>query len=298
MHGSETAEWKQPHAVIVKRSRRAAGWLTVFKALVSIVMFLVGALILSPFIWMLSASFKVQADLFNFPIEWIPERWNPDNYLDVWAGNYNFLLYYFNTIKITFFTVLGSLVTSSMAGFAFAKLNFKGRNGLFLLYLSTMIIPGQVLLIPRFIVFDQLGLINSHLAIILPGIFTVFGTFLMRQFFLTIPNELVEAAKMDGAGFLRIYGQICVPLTKPAIVTLLILSFTSHWNEFEGPLIYLRDERLYTITLGLTNFVHEYSTDYTLMMAGAVSALLPVILVVAFFQKWFVEGIAGTGLKG
>lgn len=268
------------------------------KGVVTILMFFCGVAILSPFLWMISGSFKIQAELFNYPIEWIPKHWNWDNYKQVWGGNYDFVQYYHNTIKITLFTVAGSLITSSLAGFAFAKVNFVGRDKLFLLYLSTMIIPGQVLLVPRFIVFDQLGLVNTHLAIILPGIFTVFGTFLMRQFFSTIPNELLEAAKVDGAGFARLYGQICLPLTKPALVTLLILNFTAHWNEYENPLIFLRDQRLYTITLGLTNFVDENVTDYTLMMAASVSALIPVILVVAFFQKWFVEGIASSGLKG
>ncbi|MNI45948.1 L-arabinose transport system permease protein AraQ [compost metagenome] len=247
---------------------------------------------------MLSASFKIPAELLTYPIEWTQRSLNRDNYTTVWGGKYKFLLYYWNTTKITIVTVAGSLITSSLAGFAFAKLNFKGRDQLFLLYLATMIIPSQVLLVPRFIVFDQLGLINTHLSVILPGMFTVFGTFLMRQFFITIPNELLEAAKVDGAGYWRMYWQLCLPLAKPALVALLILTFTWHWNEYENPLIFLRDRDLYTLPIGLTNFVDENGTDYTLMMAASVSALIPLIAVVAFFQKWFVEGIANTGLKG
>jgi multiple sugar transport system permease protein len=194
-------------------------------------------------------------------------------------------------------TVVGALFTSSLAGFAFAKLNFKGRDLLFLLYLATMIIPSQVLLVPRFIVFDHAGLVNSHWSIILPGIFSVIGTFLMRQFFVTVPGELLEAGKVDGAGYWRIYWRIFLPLAKPALVSLLILQFTWSWNEYENPLIFLRDAKLYTLPLGLTNFVDENGTDYTLVMAASVSALVPLIVIVAFFQKWFVEGIANTGLK-
>ncbi|RXZ81766.1 carbohydrate ABC transporter permease [Paenibacillaceae bacterium] len=254
-------------------------------------------LIISPFLWMLSASFKIPAHIFNYPVEWIPKEWNFRNYGTVWGEKYQFMQYYWNTIKITLLTIFGSLLTSSLAGFAFAKLNFKGRDVLFLLYLATMIIPSQVLLVPRFIVFDYVGLVNSHWAIILPGIFSVIGTFLMRQFFITVPGELLEAGKVDGAGYWRIYWQIFLPLAKPALVSLLILTFTWSWNEYENPLIFLRDSSLYTLPLGLTNFVDENGTDYTLVMAASVSSLVPLIVIVAFFQKWFVEGIANTGLK-
>ncbi|ANE48254.1 sugar ABC transporter ATP-binding protein [Paenibacillus swuensis] len=268
------------------------------KLMVTLLMAVLALILMFPFLWMISASFKISADLFTYPIDWIPATWNIDNYKGVWGGDYNFTLYYWNNIKITLFTVIGSLLTSSLAGFAFAKLNFKGRDALFLLYLGTMIIPSQVLLVPRFIVFDHMGLINSHWAIILPGIFTVFGTFLMRQFFTTIPNELLEAGRVDGAGYWRTYWQICLPLTKPALVSLLILSFTWHWNEYENPLIFLRDENLYTLPLGLTNFVDENGTNYPLMMAASVSSLVPLIVLVASLQKWFVEGVASSGLKG
>ncbi|MBJ6362027.1 carbohydrate ABC transporter permease [Paenibacillus sp. MAHUQ-46] len=267
------------------------------KTITTSAMLLLAVIILSPFLWMLSASFKIQADIFNYPIEWIPQELNWRNYATVWGEKYQFVQYYWNTIKITVFTVIGSLLTSSLAGFAFAKLNFKGRDFIFLLYLATMIIPSQVLLVPRFIVFDYVGLVNTHLSIILPGIFSVIGTFLMRQFFLTIPGELLEAGKVDGAGYWRIYWQIFIPLAKPALVSLLILTFTWTWNEYENPLIFLRDTSLYTLPLGLTNFVDENGTDYTLVMAASVSALVPLIVIVAFFQKWFVEGISNTGMK-
>lgn len=261
-------------------------------------MLFLGVIVLVPFIWMISSSFKIPADIFEYPIDWIPRHPVTSNYEEVWGGKYQFALFYWNSAKITFITVVGSIITSSMAGFAFAKLNFRGREFIFLLYLATMIIPSQVLLVPRFILFDRVGLVDTHWAIILPGIFTVFGTFLMRQFFSTLPNEILEAAKIDGTGFWRIYWRICLPLTKPAIVTLLILSFTWHWNEYENPLIFLRTQELFTLPIGLSSFVDEYGANYSLIMAASVSALLPLIIIVAIFQRFFVEGIASSGLKG
>jgi multiple sugar transport system permease protein len=268
------------------------------KLIITLIVAAFGLLVMIPFIWMISASFKIQGDLFHYPIEWIPKKPTFSNFEEVWGGKYKFALFYVNSVKITFFTVAGSIITSSLAGFAFAKLNFKGRDYIFLMYLATMIIPAQVLLVPRFILFDRIGLVNTHMSIILPGIFTVFGTFLMRQFFSTIPNELLEASKVDGAGFWRIYWQICLPLTKPAIVTLLILTFTWHWNEYENPLIFLRSSDLFTLPIGLSSFVDEYGSNYSLIMAASVSTLIPLIIIVAIFQRFFVEGIASTGLKG
>lgn len=270
----------------------------VAKIFITAVFLLIGILMLLPFIWMLSASFKNTSELFRYPIEWIPDTLNTGNYEKVWNGAVSFGVYYRNSIKITFFQVLGSLITSSMAGYAFAKLRFRGKETIFLLYLATMIIPAQVFFVPRFILFDSLGLVNTHLAIILPGMFTVLGTFIMRQFFSTLPGELLEAAKVDGVGHWRMFWQICLPLTKPALVTLLILTFTWHWNEYENPLILLRDRNLFTIPLGLTTFTDENGTDYPLIMAASVSALAPLVLVVSIFQRWFVEGIASSGLKG
>ncbi|TVY10936.1 carbohydrate ABC transporter permease [Paenibacillus cremeus] len=284
-------------AQVVAR-RRSNHWHIAGKIFVTVVMACIAVLMIIPYLWMLSTSFKVNGDVFKYPIEWIPAQFHWENYKKVWTGTNPFYIYYFNSIKITGITVVGNLFTSAMAGFAFAKLNFRGRNGLFLLYLSTMMIPGQVLLLPRFILFDSMKLINTHWSLILPGIFTVFGTFLMRQFFLTLPGELLEAARVDGAGFWRMFWQISLPLTKPAIVTLLILSFTWHWNEYEGPLIFLRDKHLYTIPLGLTNYVEEFGTNYVLSMAASVSGLVPVLIVVSVCQKWFVEGFASSGLKG
>ena len=266
--------------------------------ILTIVFACLGIIMILPFIWMTSSSFKLPSEMFKTPIDWIPNKFHFDSYKEVWLGKYPFALYYWNSIKITALTVIGTLATSALAGFAFAKLQFKGKELLFLLYLSTMIIPAQILLVPRFILFDRLHLVDSHWAIILPGMFSVLGTFIMRQFFSTLPNELLEAAKVDGAGIFRTFWQVCLPLTKPALVSLLILSFTWHWNEYEGPLIFLRTNDLYTLPLALTNFVDENTTNYTAIMAASVSSLLPLIVLVAFFQRWFVEGIASSGVKG
>lgn len=258
----------------------------------------IGILMVSPFLWMLSASFKNVADIFEFPIRLIPKTFDWSNFKEVWTGPVPFYIFYLNSMKITFLQVLGTLVTSSLAGFAFAKLRFKFKETIFLVYLATMIIPPQVLFVPKFIMFDQLHLINTHTAIILPGMFSVLGTFLMRQFFSTLPNALFEASKIDGAGYWKMYWKISLPLVKPALVTLLILAFTWHWNEYENPLILLRDRDLFTIPLGLTSYTDENGTDYPLIMAASVSALAPLVLIVVICQRWFVEGIASTGLKG
>lgn len=291
----ETAVYAKKNKLVT--SKRTAGPL-IAKLMLTALMTVFAIIMILPFIWMVSTSFKVNGEVFNYPIEWIPSKWNFSNYEKVWTGTNSFSTYYLNSIKITAITVAGNLFTSALAGYAFAKINFKGRNFLFLLYLSTMMIPPQVLLVPRFILFDTIHLINTHYSIILPGLFTIFGTFLMRQFFSTLPNELLESARVDGAGYWRTFWQICLPLTKPALVTLLILTFTWHWNDFENPLIFLRDNALYTIPLGLTNYVEENGTNYVLMMAASVSALVPLLIVVIICQKGFVEGIANTGLKG
>lgn len=279
-------------------ARKKDAWRVAGRVLVTLLLAVFALLMIVPFLWMLSTSFKINGEVFKYPIEWIPNKWHWENYRKVWAGKDGFYIYYFNSFKITFITVVGNLLTSAMAGFAFAKLRFRGREALFLIYLSTMMIPGQVLLLPRFILFDNMHLINTHWSLILPGMFTVFGTFLMRQFISTLPGELLEAARVDGAGFWRMFWQISLPLTKPALVTLLILTFTWHWNEYEGPLIYLRDKHLFTIPLGLTTFVEEAGVNYVLSMAASVSSFVPLLIVVIICQRWFVEGIATSGLKG
>ncbi|TBL80823.1 carbohydrate ABC transporter permease [Paenibacillus thalictri] len=268
------------------------------KGLNTAVMIAFSIIMILPFLWMLSTSFKLPIDVFKYPMEWIPSRFTWDNYREVWTGKYPFYLYYLNSLKLTSITVIGTLATSSLAGYAFAKIEFRGKEFLFLVYLATLMIPNQILLIPRYILFDWLHLVNTHWAIILPGLTNVVSTFLMRQFYRTVPGEYLEAAKLDGAGHLYIWLRVFTPLVKPAFVTVIILNFIWHWNEFESPLIFLHDKSLYTIPLGITNYTDEFGTNYSLVSTAAFCALIPMLVVYLICQKWIIEGIASSGLKG
>jgi multiple sugar transport system permease protein len=270
-----------------------------WKKLILTVLMLIFALsMILPFIWMLSTSFKKPLEVFTYPIQWIPNTFEWENYKEVWFGTKPFWLYYWNSIKVTGITVIGIVVFSSAAAYGFSRIQFKGRDAIFLLYLATLMIPEQVTLIPRFVLFNYMGIYNSHLALILPGIFTALGTFLLRQFYLSIPKDFSEAAQIEGANHFQIWTKIIIPLSKPALVSLIILSFTLNWNEFVNPLVFITSEDLFTVPLGLSNFIDESGTDYTLMMAAAVSAILPVLILFITCQKWFIEGVAAGGIKG
>lgn len=268
------------------------------KILMTLIMILLSILMILPFLWMLSASFKPNGDVFEFPIRWIPRSPTFENYLTVWFAKIPFYIYMLNSMKVSVISVLGELLTSSLAGYAFAKIKFKGRNVVFLLYIATLIFPNQMLLVPRFVLYRLWGLYDTHLALILPGVFTAFGTFLLRQFFMSVPDELIEAAKIDGAGYLRTFGQIALPLSKPAISTLLIFSFVGSWNNYENALVFLNSKMLYTIPLGLLQFQSDDVTNYAAIMAASVISLLPIFILFLLLQKNFVEGITMTGIKG
>ncbi len=261
-------------------------------------MILIGLMMIVPFVWMISASVKREADIFVYPIQWLPKIWQFQNYHDVWFGRAPFGLFYLNSIMVTFWTVLCQVLTSALAAYAFARINFRGKNVLFLLYLSTMIIPPQVTLVPKFILFNWLGLLDTHISIILPGAFSAFGVFMLRQFFVALPFELSESARIDGAGELRIFWQIIMPLAKPALASLIILAFVWSWNDYMTPLVFLRSKELYTIPLGLDYFMEDVGTEYSLIMAAAVSAIIPLIMVYFMGQKFFIESIAASGIKG
>lgn len=203
-----------------------------------------------------------------------------------------------NTINITFWVVLLSLVSSSIAGYAFAKLKFHGREIIFALFIATLMIPMQVRIIPQFMIFKSMGLINTHAAVAMPWIYNGFAVFLMRQFFYGIPEEMLEAARIDGSGEFRTFFQIVMPLAKPALISLTILSFTWGWNQYFGPLIYLSESSKQVLSVGITNFKSQYSSNFALQMAGSTLALVPVLTVYVILQKYFIEGIAMTGVKG
>lgn len=252
---------------------------------------------LLPFLWMLSSSLKTSVTVFEFPIRWIPPEPRWSNYVEIWR-KIDFGLYYFNTIKLTVIITLAQLFTCSLAAYAFAKIDFPGRNVLFLGYIATMIVPFQVVMIPQFILMRRLGLVNTHAALILLQAFSPFGVFLMRQHYLNIPNDLLEAARIDGLSEFGIYWKIMLPLSKPALSTLAILTFVFVWNDILGPLIYLHSARLRTIQLGIRMFISQYSADYALIMAASVCSLIPVVIIFLLAQRYFVEGISFSGLKG
>lgn len=262
-----------------------------------VLLIVLSATMILPFLWMLSASLKLNKDVFKFPIEWIPKKLVWENYRLIWQ-KVPFLTFYLNTVKLSVIITLIQLLTSSFAAYAFAKLDFRGRDVLFLAYIGTIAIPWQVYMIPQFIMMRKLGLVDTHLAIILLQSFSAFGVFLMRQFYMSIPNEIIQAARIDGLSEYGIYRKIMLPLSKPAIASLTIFTFVFVWNDFMGPLIYFNSERLKTIQLGLRMFIAQYSVDYNLIMAGAVVSLIPVIIIFILLQRFFVEGIATTGIKG
>lgn len=277
---------------------------TAVKIFFTVLIGLVALSMVTPFIWMVSASMKLPLDVMKLPIKWIPEYFYPDNYKKVWniggvaARDYHFGLAYFNSIKIAVINLTGSVITSTLAGYAFAKIKFRGSNVLFLLYLATMMIPSQVTLIPKFVLFNKMGLTGTHLTLILPGLITITGTFLMRQYFMQIPDELRESARVDGANEYVIWVRIMVPIAKPSMASLAMVVFLWNWNSYLEPLVFLSDWRLYTIPIALTNFIEESVTEYNLVMAAASSALIPAFLVFILGQKFLVKGLVAGAVKG
>lgn len=252
---------------------------------------------LLPLIWMLSASFKLSTEVFSNPIRWIPETFHWDNYLKIWE-KVDFALFTKNSAKLTILVTIIQLLTCSFAAYGFTKCKFPGRDTLFLCYVATIAIPWQIFMLPQYIMMQKFNLVDSHLGYVLLSSFAAFGVFLLRQFFLGIPNELLEAARIDGLSEYGIYFRIVLPLAKPAMATLAIFTFVNVWNDFMGPMIYFNSESNKTIPLGIRMFVGQYSTDYQLIMAASVVSLIPVIIMYAFCQRYFVQGIASSGLKG
>lgn len=262
-----------------------------------VVLLVIGLTMLVPFFWTLSSSLKYDREIFEYPIKWIPEvlRWS--NYEEVWT-RVNFLTYYLNTIKLSLIVTIGQVVTCSLAAYSFAKMDYPGRDKIFLCYLATMMVPWHAIMIPQFIIIKNLGFYDSHWSIILMNLFSAFGVFLLRQFMLGIPMELSEAARIDGCGELKIYSQIIMPMYKPGLATLVVFTFNFMWNDYMGPMIYLNTDKLKTIQIGLAAFRTEYGAEYGLIMAGTVCSLLPMVLIYCVAQKYLIEGIAFSGLKG
>ncbi|MFI3174315.1 MAG: carbohydrate ABC transporter permease [Bacillota bacterium] len=258
-----------------------------------------GITMLMPLIWMISTSFKFESDVFTFPIQWIPERINGfENYKEVWGERYQFGLKYWNSIKVTVLATVFQVLVSALGAYGFTKVKWKYREQLFLVYLATMMIPPQVTIVSQFIIMRQINLYNTHLGLILLNTFSVYGVFLLKQAMMSIPESLSESAKIDGANHFRVFWQIIFPLVRPSVATLAILKFTWTWNDYQGPLVFLNSESLYTIQLGMKQFATEAGTYYSLIMAAAVSAILPLVIVFIIGQKSVIGGIASGGVKG
>ncbi|GBG07002.1 sugar ABC transporter ATP-binding protein [Paenibacillus sp. MY03] len=270
-----------------------AGWMT----LAYIALIAVAICMIIPYIWMLSSSFKLNKDVFSFPMVWIPDNIRWQNYVDIWT-RIPLGTFIMNTVKLSVIVTLLQLLTSSFAAYAFAKLRFRGRNLLFLSYIATIAIPWQAYMVPQFIMMRELGLNNTHLAIIFLQAFSAFGVFLMRQFYQGIPDELCEAARIDGLSEYGIWARLMLPLSKPALSTLTIFTFVTTWNDFLGPMIYLTKTELKTIQIGLRMFISQYSAEYGLIMAASVVSIIPVLIIFLALQKNFVQGVASSGIKG
>lgn len=273
--------------------------LNIWRLLTTILMLFIGLLFILPFIWMISTSFKPEIDVFKYPIEWIPKNWQiAQNYKDVWFGQYTFGLFYWNSIKVTVFTTLISVTVSSMAAYAFSHLAFKGKDLMFIIVLMTFMVPNTSIIVPQFLILKELHLINTHLGLILVGSFSALGTFMLRQFFMSIHKEYLEAARIDGAGHVKIFVMVALPLVRPALATYAILRFIWTWNDYINPLIFLRSSQLETIQLGIQKFASESGAYFSLIMAGTVSAIIPLIIIFIIGQKQVIEGIALGGVKG
>ncbi|MEM7125359.1 MAG: carbohydrate ABC transporter permease [Chloroflexota bacterium] len=257
-----------------------------------------GIWMLLPLIWMLSASLMPLSEVIKVPPVWFaPDKYSPANYLEVWTAG-GFWRFFLNTAFVAVTITLLQLLTSTMAGFAFARYEFPGRTVIFIIILSTLMIPFQVIMIPLFIMMARVGLVNTYWGLILPAMITPFGIFLMRQFMLSVPKSLLEAARIDGAAEPFIYARIMLPLCKPAIAALTIFTFLAAWDDFLWPLIVINSKELWTLSIAMSRFTEQYIAQTHLQMAGASIMFLPVLLVFLFMQRNFIEGITMTGLKG
>ncbi|MEH7113072.1 carbohydrate ABC transporter permease [Neobacillus niacini] len=267
--------------------------------IVTIILGTVSIAFLVPLIWMLSTSAKFESDVMVFPIEWIPTRWNfVENFKAVWMSEVPFTTFYLNSLKLASITTLVTIIVSSMAAYSFSKLRFPGKSLLFGLLMAFMMIPEQATLVPRYIMVKWFGLFNTHEGLILMAMFSIYFTFLMRQYMVGISDEYIEAAKIDGAGYFKIYWKIMLPLCRPILATVGIIKFIWVWNDYQNPLIFLYDEKLYPITLGMQYFKTEYSDNYAVMMMASLSAILPLLIVFVILQRNVIAGISLGGVKG
>ncbi len=283
-------------AATINRGPKTAGQMLI-SVLKYVLLLMLTVVALVPFVWMVSSSLKTSVDVFSIPMKWIPEEFHWENYLQIWE-RVPLMAYFKNTAVLAVIVTFMQILTSSFAAYAFAKMNFKGRDFLFMCYIGTIAVPWQVYMVPQFIMMRSVGLYDTIWALVALQSFSAFGVFLMRQFYMGIPNDLSEAARIDGLSEYGIWARIILPLAKPAIATLCIFTFVNTRNDYMGPMIYLTTDLRKTIQVGLRRFIQAYSADYNLIMAASLCSLLPVAVVFLFLQRYFIEGIATTGMKG
>lgn len=279
---------------------RSRGWRIGWGDLLSYSLLTIAAiLVLMPLLWMFSTSLRPVAESLKLPPAWLPTQFRIDNYAAPFESNVPFELFFVNSMKITLAVTFGQLVTCSLAGYAFARLRFPGRELLFIVLLASLMIPGQVTIIPIFLLMRSLGLIDNPLAIILPGLISAFGVFLMRQFFKQMPQELFDAARVDGAGHIRSFFQIALPLAGPALATLGIITFNAIWNSYFLPLIFLNSWHNMTLPQGIALLTgYMGAGDPSVVMAAVTMAIIPVLIVFIAAQRWIIEALTRSGLKG
>ena len=262
-----------------------------------VVMIVAAAAILLPFVWMVISSLKSNNQVFTIPIQWVPDPFVWQNYLDIWQRS-DMSTWLKNTLILSVAVTVLQVVTGSFAAYGFSRIRFPGRDALFLVYIGTIAVPWQAYMIPQFIMLSKMGLSNTLWAIILIQAFGAFGVFLMKQYFESVPEELSEAARIDGLSEYGIWWRIMMPLSVPAIASLSLITFVNTWNDYLGPLIYLRSPDLWTIQLGLRTFISQYNAEHALIMTGSVLSVLPIAIIFLLGQRYFVQGIATSGLKG
>ncbi|MGI6148120.1 MAG: carbohydrate ABC transporter permease [Firmicutes bacterium] len=265
---------------------------------VHIILYAGGLLAVLPLLWMISTSTKPASEVFSFPIRWIPEQFQFVENLQAVFRTIPFATYYFNSLFVSLTGTALTVFFCTLAGYSFAKFNYPGKNIVFVLVLGTMMIPFQAIMIPLFLTVLRLNWTNSYLGLIIPGAVTSFGIFLTRQYLLAVPSEFIDAARVDGCGEFRIFLTIILPLAKPVLATLSILTFMNNWNDYLWPLVIINSPRYRTISLGLAMFQSEYSTQFNLLMTASLLATIPVLLIFFVFQKQFVQSMMSSGLKG
>ncbi len=282
-----------------KKTAHKPGSSLAAKVLLTALIWGLGIVMVIPFIWMLSTSFKGMNEVFTFPIEWIPPSPTLKGYRALFSGSVSFFVYFLNSAKVAVIALFGTFFSCTLAGYAYAKINFFGRNKIFMMKLMTTMLPGMVTILPTYMIYSKLSLLNTHAALWI-GSFCggTFGVFLMRQAFLTIPDSLVDAAKVDGASHLRIYWSVALPNVKTSVSTLLFMYFLWTWNDYEKPLLYLWSNKLYTLPLAVKQFSDDQMQNYPAIMAANIFMLLPVMIFFISCQKFFVESLVSSGIKG